>query len=321
MSNVDLSGKTVLVTLPLSDGQRAEFAKLITAAGGNAAFVPEAELAETDVARAAIIIGNVPAAWVHASPALEWMQTGTAGYDHMLAPGVLAPKTRLSCSSGAYGQAVSEHMLAQLLCLMKKIHLYRDNQARGVWHDEGRVSSLVGARVLVLGAGDVGTSFARLVRALGARVCGMRRSVVASEEPYERMIVPSELAEVLPLADVVASVLPSSEATRGLADDAFFGAMKPGAFFVNAGRGDLVDQDALCRALASGQLGGAALDVCVPEPLPADHPLWSQPNALVTPHIAGFWHLQATVDNVARICRDNLARYLAGEPLANEVAR
>lgn len=311
----------VLVTLPVNDEQRKEFERVIEEAGHTVAFVTTNELRQQDVDAASIIVGYVPVGLLHASSSLAWMQTSTAGYDHLLAPGVLDKSTRLTNATGAYGQAVSEHMLAQLLCLMKKLHLYRDNQAQAVWADEGPVTSLVGAQVLVLGAGDVGTAFARLTHALGAHVTGMRRTHTTAQCPFERMITPSDLFNVLPHADVVASVLPSSPQTQGLADDKFFQAMKPGAYFLNAGRGDLVNTDALCQSLASGHLAGAALDVTDPEPLPANHPLWHEERVLITPHIAGWWHLQATLDNVVRICLNNLRAYFVGEPLANEVPR
>ena len=96
--------------------------------------------------------------------------------------------------------------------------------------------------------------------------------------------------------------------------------MKPGAIFANGGRGDLVDEDALVAALESGHLAGAALDVTRTEPLPANSPLWDIPNLLITPHIAGYYHLQATLDNVVALAQANLRRYAAGEPLANVVA-
>lgn len=319
MAPVSLAGKTVLVTLPLTHEQRAEFAVVVEDAGGTVSFMADDEVREKDVRTVAIVVGNVPASLLHEYPHLEWVQTATAGYDHLTAPGVLAPSTRLCNATGAYGQAVSEHMLASLLCLMKRLHLYRDNQRQGVWRDEGPVTSLVDAHVLVLGAGDVGTSFARLVKALGAHVTGMRRTSVVAEGSFERMIVPDLLDDTLPHMDVVAAVLPSSPQTRKMVDARFFAHMREGAFFVNAGRGDLVDQDALCQALVSGHLAGAALDVTDPEPLPSDHPLWQQENALITPHVAGWWHLQATLDNAVRICLDNLKAYLAGLPLRNEV--
>lgn len=317
----DHSGERILVTLPLTDAQRAEFEELAAGAGAGCMFAAANEVSETDVDGATAVVGNIPAGLLHGQAGLRWLQTYTAGYDQYVAPGLLADATVLTCASGAYGQAVSEHMFAQLLCLMKKLHLYRDRQHEGTWGDEGPVTSLAGATVLVLGTGDIGSSFARLVCALGARAWGVRRRVAEPVEPFERLFSFDQLEGILPQVDVVASVLPSTPETRGLADEAFFAAMRPGSFFVNAGRGDLVDSDALVAALESRRLAGAALDVTNPEPLPAGHPLWQQPNALITPHVSGGWHLQATVDNVVALCRNNLKAYLAGQPLRNVVGR
>jgi len=321
MAQVDLTGKRVLVTLPVSEEQREAFVSLIEGAGGKVAFILEPRVTEDDVRDVTIILGNVPARTLHAPESLEWLQTSSAGYEHYLGRGTLAAGTVLTNATGAYGQAVSEHMLASLLCLMKRLHLYRDNQREAQWADEGPVTTLVGSTVLVMGAGDIGTSFARLASALGAHVWGVRRRIAECQPPFECMFALSEVLTALPQVDVVASVLPSSAETRFLANAEFFAAMREGSYFVNAGRGDLVDSQALVEALHSGHLAGAALDVTKPEPLPAGHPLWRQDNALITPHVAGFWHLQATVDNVIGIALRNLEAYLAGEPLANVVVR
>ena len=319
MSRVDMTGKHVLVTLPLDDEEKAEFTAIIEGAGASVSFIREPQVAREDVADASVIIGNVPATKLRTSETLDWFQTSSAGYDHYLAAGCLADHTSLTCASGTYGQAVSEHMFAQLICLMKKLHLYRDNQREGLWHDEGTVTTLAGASVLVIGAGDIGTCFARLCHAMGAHVTGMRRSNVPCTEPYEHMATMDELANLLPEADVVACVLPSTRETRCLADATFFARMKKGSYFVNGGRGDLVVANALVEALSSGHLAGAALDVTKPEPLPADHPLWQEPNALITPHIAGFWHLPAQTRKTVVLCRDNLVAYLEGRELVNLV--
>lgn len=319
MARKDMSGKNVLITLPLTEEQKAEFSQLIEGAGGTAVFARGSFVGKKKASAAAAIIGNVPAGALEAYEGLEWLQTSSAGYEHYLAPGVLAVGTLLTNATGAYGQAVSEHMFAQLMCLMKKLHRYRDNQREATWHDEGPVRTLVGAQVLVLGTGDIGRHFAQLVHAMGAHVVGIRRRVGECPEPFERVASMDSLYDELPQADVVASVLPSTPQTRRLADARFFAAMKPGSYLVNAGRGDLVDSEALCAALASGHLAGAALDVTDPEPLPQDHPLWREPNALITPHISGFWHLQITLDNVVALCKRNLEAYLAGEPLENVV--
>lgn len=319
MSRINLTGKRVLVTLPLDERQKDEFTAIIEGAGGVASFIREPLVKREDVANVSVIIGNVPATKLRPSEVLDWFQTSSAGYDHYLAAGCLADRTVLTCASGTYGQAVSEHMFAQLICLMKKLHLYRDNQREGLWHDEGTVTTLAGASVLVIGAGDIGTCFARLCHAMGAHVTGMRRSNVPCVEPYECMATMDELANLLHEADVVACVLPSTPDTRCLANAEFFAQMKEGSYFVNGGRGDLVVANALVEALASGHLAGAALDVTKPEPLPTNHPLWQQPNALITPHIAGFWHLPAQTRKTVALCRDNLVAYLEGRELANLV--
>ena len=321
MGKIDLMGKRVLVTLPLIEAQRQGFRSLIEGAGGEVVFILEPNVTKDDVDAASLILGNVPAQTLHEPKGLEWLQTSSAGYDHYLAPGRLAPDTLLTNATGAYGQAVSEHMFAQLLCLMKKLHRYRDNQVHRFWHDEGSVDTLVGKTVLVMGTGDIGTAFARLVHAMGATVWGVRRHVSVCHEPFVRMIELSDVRSFLGAVDVVASVLPSSDESRGLANKDFFDAMKPGSYFVNAGRGDLVVTEDLCEALGSNHLAGVALDVTNPEPLPEDNPLWAEPNALITPHVAGFWHLQATTDNVVAICRSNLVSYLDGVSLKNVVAR
>ena len=310
----------VLITLPLTDAERADFARIIEDSGREAAFVREPLVTPADIEGVNIIVGNVPA-WTLAAPeSLDWLQCSSAGYDHYLKPGVLAPNTKLCSAVGCYGHAVSEHMFAQLFCLMKKLHLYRDNQRAGEWADEGQVATLVGARVLVIGAGDIGASFARLCHAFGAEVWGVRRRASECPEPFSSMYALDQLFDLLPEADVVAAVLPSSDETRHLADARFFASMKPTAFFANAGRGDFVVTDDLVTALNEGQIAGAALDVFDPEPLPQGHPLWSCENALITPHVAGFWHLPATTEAVVTLCRRNLVAYLAGDPLENLVS-
>ena len=321
MRNEGLEGRRVLVTLPVTDQDKAEFSQLVVGAGGEVSFVREPEVTEADVEGISVIIGNVPASALHAPRELVWLQTSSAGYDHYLRPGVLAPETMLTNATGAYGQAVSEHMLAQTLCLMKKLHLYRDNQHDHAWLDRGGVTSPVGARVLVIGAGDIGRAYGRLMAAFGADVTGIRRSQGLCPEGFSHMATMGELFELLPGMDVVACALPSDPHTRGLVDKRFLDACKPGAILVNGGRGDLVVSDDLVGALESGLLGGAALDVTSPEPLPANHPLWACENALVTPHVAGFWHLPATTRAVIGICRSNLDAYVSGRPLCNVVCR
>ncbi|HJB55357.1 MAG TPA: D-2-hydroxyacid dehydrogenase [Candidatus Olsenella avistercoris] len=309
----------VLVLLPVSAAQRALLED--AAPGATFAYATAADATDEQVAAAEVIVGNLPPARLAAARGLRLLQLNSAGYDDYVAAGALPAGAMLASASGAYGQAVSEHMLAMLLSMMKRLPAYRDAQRAHEWVDLGSVTSLSGARVLVLGAGDIGTHFARLCASLGARVTGVRRRPSEPHAPFSAMGTFDELTELLPQADVVASVLPSAPGTRRLADAAFFSAMRGGAFFVNAGRGDLVVAEDLVAALESGHLAGAALDVTDPEPLPADHPLWDAPGALVTPHVSGWYHLPVTLDNIVGIAADNLARLARGEKPRNLVER
>ncbi len=307
----------ILVLVPANDEHKAT----LEAAAPEASFTYTSPDAATDeeVAAADVIVGNLAADRLGTAARLRLIQLSSAGYDNYVAAGTLPAGAALCCATGAYGQAVSEHLFASVLAVMKKLPGYRDLQHSRRWGDLGEVRSPAGANVLVLGAGDIGTHIATLFAAVGSHVTGVRRSLVAAESPFERMATMDELAELLPEADVVASVLPSTPQTRGLADAGFFARMKEGAIFANAGRGDLVNQSALLSALQSGHLAGAALDVCTPEPLPGDDALWAAPNLLLTPHISGFYHLPVTLDNIVSIAAGNIRALLSGGELRNRV--
>ncbi|MBE6480055.1 MAG: D-2-hydroxyacid dehydrogenase [Olsenella sp.] len=312
----------LLVVLPVCP---AHVERLHAAAGSPSIAVrAPGEATPEDVRTADVIVGNVPPALLAHAGSLRWMQLSSAGYDAYVRPGVLPEDALLTCSVGAYGQAVSEHLAVMVLMLQKKLHLYRDDQRDGAarWSDHGVVASPAGAQVLVLGTGNIGAHFATFFHALGAHVTGAFHHLPAQAPAcYDEVRSFDELEHLLPMADVVAAFLPSTPETRGLVDADFLARMRPGAILANGGRGDLVDTDALVEALESGQVGGAALDVTNPEPLPTDHPLWNCENALVTPHVSGFWHLPVTLENVVDICEDNQRRYVADEPLRNLVSR
>lgn len=308
----------ILCLLPATDKHRAELAA--SAPGANIVYTDAANIALPElVAAADAIVGNVDPELLRNAENLKLLQLQSAGYDNYLAAGTVPAGAELCCAVGAYGQAVSEHMFAMLLSLIKRLPGYEQAQREHDWCDLGPVSTLRGAHVLVLGAGDIGTHFAELCRAMGAHVEGVKRNTLAYPSVFEAIHSMDELADALAGADVVASFLPSSAATRKLADAAFFEACKPGAWFVNGGRGDFVDNGALIAALESGKLAGAALDVCDPEPLPAEDPLWDAPNLLLTPHISGWLHLSVTLDNIMGIAAENLRHLAAGEPLRNHV--
>lgn len=276
-------------------------------------------LSQEDVDWADVILGNVPETMLTASPKLLWLQTNSAGVEGYIRPGVLAENTLLTNATGAYGLAISEHMLGMLLELFKKLELYRDAQKDGSWKSLGAVRAVYGSTVLVLGMGDIGGEFGKRCKALGAKVIGVRRSNRQKPDYADEVHLLEDLDQLLPQADVVAITLPGTEATRGMMNRERIAKMKEGAVLLNVGRGYIVDTDALCGALESGHLSGAGVDVTDPEPLPPEHPLWKIPTAVVTPHISGYYHLRQTHQRIVNIFAENLERFRKGEPLRNQV--
>ena len=224
----------ILVLLPVNDRHRAI---LESSAPGEDFIYTSADAATHEqVADADVILGNIDPALLTACEHLQLLQLQTAGYDDYLAAGTVPAEAKLSCSIGAYGQAVSEHMFAMVLSMMKRLPGYQDLQREHRWEDLGPVTSLKNANVLVLGAGDIGGHFATLCRNMGAHVRGIKRHPLVYPIVFEDMDSMDALSERLAEADIVASFMPSTPETRGLANAEFFAAMKPGAFFANGGR-------------------------------------------------------------------------------------
>lgn len=210
-------------------------------------------------------------------------------------------------------------MLACLLALCRKLPQCRDNQTRHDWVDVGNMRTISGATVLVVGAGNLGRSFAGLCKSLGATTIGLRRTPDQASSEFDAVHAISELEAWLPKADVVALFLPHSPETVHLMNARRLGLMKQDAMLLSAGRGSVLDQDALVNTLHAGKLWGAALDVTDPEPLPPEHPLWIAPNLLITPHVGGGMRLEVTRKNCVNLALENLRRYWDGEPLFNLV--
>ena len=309
----------ILIALGAKEHHKEQLQR--NAADAELFFMPAEKVQKEDLADVDAIIGNVPTELLPAAKKLRWLQLNTAGADAYCKEGVLKEDVLLTNATGAYGLALSEHLLAQLLAMMKKLYPYYENQRKGLWHDEGRVTSVEDATVLILGAGDIGRAFARRVKALGAYVIGVRRREGAKPVGIDEMGTMDGLNSLLARADIVVSVLPGTAATKGVFDKKRFAAMKKGAYFLNIGRGDAVVTDDLIAAMKEGCLAGAALDVTDPEPLPADHALWHTPNVYITPHISGDDHLSATQDKIVQIAARNLAAFMRGVPLENLVDR
>ena len=272
---------------------------------------------ETDFLKTNIILGNPPVRLLDKMKNLEWIQASSAGteaYTHAVPKHVL-----FTNMTGAFGLAISEHMVAAVTMLCKKLHLYRDNQLKREWLDRGTVKQIEGSTVLVIGMGNIGGNFAKRMKGLGCYIIGVRRAGLDKPDYADEVYTVARLDNLLPRADIIGVALPGTSETAGLLSRERINKIKNGAVIVNVGRGSAIDTEALCDALESKQLWGAALDVTDPEPLPPSHKLWRIENALITPHISGFYHLRKTYENSVEICIENTRRFLSGEPLMSVV--
>jgi phosphoglycerate dehydrogenase-like enzyme len=216
---------------------------------------------------------------------------------------------------------MAEHVMAMTLAWARGLHFYIPERMAGRWTREmpppGRMLTLEGKTMLVVGLGGIGVEVAQRAHALGMRVVATRASGREGPPFVNYVGLPDELAKLAAQADVVVNTVPLTPATTGMFDAKFFAGVKHGAFFVNVGRGRSVVQADLVAALRSGQLGGAGLDVTDPEPLPADSPLWQMQNVILTPHVSA----QSDLGDETRfaIGIENLRRYAAGEKMLSVV--
>ena len=239
-----------------------------------------------------------------AVPGLAWVLTLTAGVDQLL--GDLPPGVTLYNASELHDDAVAQHALAGLLAAARGLSAARDAQARSEWGRPRDLFTWRGKHVVIWGFGHIGRLLEGMLAPLGARVSGIRSATSAAEQ-----------GALLASADAVVLLLPATPETVGVVNAGTLAEFKKGAWLANYGRGELVVTADLVAALASGQLGGAILDVTDPEPLPADSPLWKLPNVILTPHVASA--TGDLIERAADFTRGFLDRLLAGQPLDNKV--
>lgn len=281
-------------------------------------------VAATDLARAIelapqaeIMVGwNVPREAVQRAPKLRWIHSTAAGVDQLLHPEVLEREIVITSSSGIH-QPLVEHVFAMVLALTRRLHIAIRNQVHRRWERRQATGDEVRGKTMgVLGLGHIGAEIAEKAHVFGMRVIGTKRT--PADVPHvDRIYPPDELREVLRASDVVVIALPLTSDTRGLLGEAAFRAMKRTALVVNIGRGPIVQEAALVRALQEGWIGGAGLDVFEREPLPADSPLWGMEHVIITPHVSGGW--PGYMDAAIPLLCDNLRRYLDGAPMRNLV--
>ncbi|MBX3012716.1 MAG: D-2-hydroxyacid dehydrogenase [Caldilineaceae bacterium] len=278
-----------------------------------AAFMAHAAEAEV------IFSKQFPPTTLAVASKLRWIQAGTAGVNHLLAAGVGERDIVLTNARGAHGTPMAEQILAMMFAFASRLPLLFQAQ-----QEQRQVAAqvirekfeLAGQTLCVLGLGDIGGALARKAKGLGMRVLGIRRTTDAFPA-LDAQYLPAQLIEALAQADHVALCLPLTTATKAIVGETELRAMKRSAYIYNVGRGASIEATALLRALQAGWIAGAGLDVTDPEPLPADSPLWQQPNVILGQHTSGSSPFNA--NRITDIFLANLARYRRGEPLHNVV--
>jgi phosphoglycerate dehydrogenase-like enzyme len=246
---------------------------------------------------------------------LKWIQWLGAGVENCVhQPLVLERQVLLTNMQRIAAPSMAEHVLALMLALSRHLDYFLREQAAGHWSEEtSQASDLEGRTVLIVGLGGVGTEVAKRAHALGMRVTATRASGRTGPDYVSYVGLPDELLKLTTEADYVVNCAPLTPQTTGLFNQEFFAVMKPGAYFLNVGRGKSVVTADLVAALESHRIAGAGLDVVDPEPLPPESALWHAPHVIITPHVSSY--TSVTAEERARLLRENLRRYAAGEPL------
>lgn len=254
---------------------------------------------------------------------LRFIQSISAGTDQFDRDKLRERGIRLASAQGVNLRAVSEHAMALMLALTRKLPQARDNQAGHIWRGmiadpTQREDELSGKTLLIIGLGGIGSRLAQLAKAFGLRVIGIKRNSATGGEAADSVHALTDLKTLLPQADVVVLTCPLNAETEKVIDADAFSRMKPSAYLVNVARGRCVDELALINALQDQKIAGAAIDVTVEEPLPATSPLWDLSNVLITPHTAG--ETRTYEDSVLDILLENVNRLWLGEVgLRNEI--
>jgi phosphoglycerate dehydrogenase-like enzyme len=242
---------------------------------------------------------------------LKWIQSWTAGVDYFPLQRLQERNIALTSANGVHVNPISETIISLMLALTRKIHTYVKNQQEKIWHHEHLKLEMHGKTIGIIGVGNIGKETAKIAKAFGMTVLGVRYSG-KPEEYVDEMYTINQLHTLLPKCDYVVITLPLTKETSHLFGAEQFHLMKPSSFFINIGRGEIVVEEELIEALKGGKIAGAGLDVFETEPLLPESPLWEMDNVIITPHTAGATehYNQRLVEN---IFLPNLLTYLDGE--------
>lgn len=312
----------VLLGLTLPEVSEADLAKIQAAAAPGSSIrvvanVREAIAAANDVE---VILGFIPEALFNAAPRLRWVHAIASGVDMFLYPAMRDSQVVLTGEKGLVGGHLADTGFGLLLALTRQIAT-SIRLGSASWESREAMRrkeiELEGLTMGIVGFGGTGRAMARRAVAFGMKVLALDEWRVPPSDGVAEVWSSDRLAELLAASDVVAICCPLSPKTRNLFDDTRFNQLKHGAFLINVTRGEVMDGEALVRALQDGRCAGAGLDVAPQEPLPAEHPLWHLENVVMTPHTAGASQLRAS-RNLERFC-ENLRRVRAGDALLGTV--
>lgn len=247
---------------------------------------------------------------IEAANKLKWIMVASAGVDKMPHEAIVERGIVVSNVKGIHKIPMAESVLAHILALKRSLPFIYENQRNNDWSRRAKSSELGGSTALIIGPGAIGSEIGRLLQAFGVQTIGCNRSGEAAEY-MEETVAFEGIMEVLPAADIVISVLPSTKETRYILKREHFRAMKNDALFMNFGRGDLFEEEILIAALEQGEIGQAVLDVFAEEPLPENHPYWNMSNVVVSPHISS--HSGNYIERALEIFVPNLKKWLAEE--------
>ena len=306
----------------LSEANKDQMREAATDCGFEIGFFESVDEAAGKIADGEVLYCGGDGSILDGMPGLKWCHTAFAGVGGLAASGVFdSGDVLLTNSSGAYGRAISEYIIMAALMLMKRFPDYRKITDARDWRQGLSSRSVEGSNIVIIGTGDIGKNAAARFKALGANsVTGFNRSGRASDgfdlvygmDKFDRLFGDRDFADSV---DILVMCVPGTKESERLLNEERIAMLSSLTYVINVGRGWTVDQDALIEALNNGRIAGAMLDVVYPEPLPADNPLWSAKNCIITPHMSGDMSLEYTVDKTVDIFCDNLIRYTKGEQL------
>lgn len=306
----------IIITIPMTEEDKKTITEITSLQTSDISYLQAENITQENLEDCEIILGNISPKLLQNCKNLKWIHLNSAGVNSYI--DILSNNNIiLTNSTGAYDLALVEYALALIFALKKKIPNYIKNQQECIWKDEGKVESIFNSKTLIVGLGNIGKELGKKLYVLGSRVSGVKKNLDNYPEFIEKIYSIEDLDEILSEFDIVVSILPETSETFNLFDIEKFKKMKKNSIFINIGRGTTVSSDDLYLALENNLISGAGIDVTHIEPLPKTHNLWKSKNLILTPHIAGGYHLDYTLNNIRKLAIENLKSFLLNKPLKN----